>query len=121
MERKRKKKGVNPKLQTKFEGPFEIKKVFGNGTCKVSSRGAVNECRLKLFVPCSDVRGQPTPDVPAGDLVDKEPDLRHENYYTSDEDSLNNADAGTSRSPNATERVGRERRPPAHLSEYVVY
>ena len=122
IERKRKKKGVNPKLQTKFEGPFEIKKVFSNGTYKVSSRGTVNECRLKLFVPCSDDRGQPIPDVPTRDLVDEEPDLHHRHYYTSDEDSSNSADAGISRSPpHATGRVGRERRPPAHLSEYIVY
>jgi hypothetical protein len=57
--RKQKKKGVNPKLQTKFEGPFVIKKAYGNGTYKVEGRGTVNECRLKLFTPCPDPQGQP--------------------------------------------------------------
>ena len=59
VEKKHKKKGFNPKLQPKFEGPFLIKKVFTNGTYKVSGRGVVNECRLKLFTPCPDTDGQP--------------------------------------------------------------
>ena len=60
VERKRKKKGVNPKLETKFEGPFEIREAYGNGTYKVATKGTVNECRLKLFTPCPDAQGQPS-------------------------------------------------------------
>lgn len=59
VERKHKKKGVNPKLESKFEGPFTISKAYGNGTYKVPGKGTVNESRLKLFTPCPDTRGQP--------------------------------------------------------------
>ena len=57
---KRRRKGLNPKLQPKFEGPFSVQEVFGNGTCRVNRRGTVNASRLKLFSPCSALAGQPT-------------------------------------------------------------
>ena len=56
---KLKKRGMNLKLQSKFDGPSLVKKAFPNGTCKVEGRGTVNECSLKLFAPCSNVEGQP--------------------------------------------------------------
>ena len=69
VERKRKRKGVNPKLEPKFDGPFLIKKAFMNGSYKVSGRGTVNECRLKLFTPCPDLQGQPDERPPnSGDV-----------------------------------------------------
>lgn len=44
--------------QYSSNGPFVVKKVFGNGTYKVQGRGTVHECRLKLFITSDDPRAQ---------------------------------------------------------------
>jgi hypothetical protein len=134
--RKRKKKGVNPKLQPKFEGPFLIKRAFENGTYKVEGRGMVNECRLKLFQPCPDLQGQPRPpdqnvdDDGAGPGLEAEPDrwsvfsdaapdgesveLDRSNQ-SCHEDQL----AGPPDIPPG--RLGRVRRRPSRFEDFVVY
>ncbi len=114
VERKRKKKGVNPKLQVKFDGPFVVKKVFGNGTYKVQGRGTVHECRLKLFItsedPCSQLSQPPQ-------LADPSSDSELVN------DPIQNSQQYLDRSPGnyATGRSRRRRGRPSRLDDYVVY
>ena len=119
VQRKRKKKGVNPKLLPKFEGPFFIRKSFNNGTYKIDGRGVVNECRLKLFVPCADADGRQTPHL--GQTT-------HQSIleYTDEPDnrSVHSDLAGDPVVPEPvlpTGRLGRTRRRPRHLFDYTLY
>ena len=61
LEKKRRQKGGNPKLQPKFVGPYEVIEVYSNHTYGMERSGQVslqNECKLKLFKPCSEAAGQ---------------------------------------------------------------
>jgi hypothetical protein len=132
--RKHKKKGVNPKLQSKFEGPFVISEAFGNGTYKVTGRGTVNECRLKLFTPCPDPEGQPDVPVPSdeaglGSGAEDEPD-RGSVLSDAAPDGSVSSDRGPSPSSEGdprpqtvrpSGRPGRTRNLPARFNDYVVY
>ena len=132
--RKQKKKGVNPKLQSKFEGPFVISEAFGNGTYKVTGRGTVNECRLKLFTPCPDPEGQPDVPVPSdeaglGSGAEDEPD-RGSVLSDAAPDGSVSSDRGPSPSSEGdprpqtvrpSGRPGRTRNLPARFNDYVVY
>ena len=134
--RKHKKKGVNPKLQSKFEGPFVIKKAFSNGTYKVMGRGTVNECRLKLFEPCPDPEGQAI--EPAQTLPEVGPDSVLVNEPDRWSSAFSDVPAGEplttelETDPNAEPcqldearlPVGRQRRTrkiPSRFDDYVVY
>ena len=90
VERERKKKGVNPKLQNKFDGLFLVKKAFGNETYRVENRGTLNGCGLKLFEPCSKAAGKPREPEPEEDGAairednDLELDVDRRSHFTDD-------------------------------------
>ena len=134
VERKRRRRGVNPKLQPKFEGPFMVKKAFGNGTYKIQGRGTVNECRLKLLHRCPDVEGQPNqPAVPAEDEPGRE--LERELDLSPSADGVQEdppieisqyvpyplACSHDYEPANPNGRPRRNRREPLHLQDYVRY
>lgn len=136
VERKRKKKGVNPKLQSKFEGPFTVMKAFDNGTYKVQGRGTVNESRLKLFTPCPDVEGQPnqpmaSPAEMSGLQLDRSLDQwtqfsdgPHQEGLVElpDQDTFPPEESPVDQQPvDSSTRTGRIRRPPGYLRDYVRY
>ena len=61
LENRRRRKGDNPKLQSKFVGPYEVTQCYNNYTYEIERQGHVsvqNECRLKLYQPCSEESGQ---------------------------------------------------------------
>ena len=52
LENRRRRKGENPKLQSKFVGPYQVIEAFPNHTYAITSKGQhsiQNESRLKLF------------------------------------------------------------------------
>ena len=54
-------KGEAPKLQPKFVGPYEVVEAFKNHTYLLERLGQTtvqNECRLKLYRPCTEKAGQ---------------------------------------------------------------
>ena len=61
LENKRRRKGENPKLQSKFVGPYTVKKGFPNHTYEIEKQGPrsiQNERRLKIYIPCAEAAGQ---------------------------------------------------------------
>ena len=57
----RRRKGEAPKLQPKFVGPYEVVEAFKNHTYLLERLGQTtvqNECRLKLYRPCTERAGQ---------------------------------------------------------------
>ena len=61
LENKRRKKGINPKLQAKFVGPYEVIRIYPNHTYDIERQGQwsrQNECRLKLYTPCTVPSGK---------------------------------------------------------------
>ncbi len=67
------KKGINPKLQPKFTGPFPITKVYPNGTYRLEGiKSVINECRLKRFYvsPSTSLMDSETTATPRGPVSD---------------------------------------------------
>lgn len=122
--RKRRKKGDNPKLQARFEGPFVIQKAFDNGTYKIGGRGVVHECRLKLFTPCPDSPGQPTPRV-AEDMTPTSPPVETAPIVGQEENpSVQGFEVEESSVPEhelRPGRFGRRRKRPARLDDFEIY
>ena len=61
MQNVRRRKGEAPKLQPKFVGPYEMVEAFQNHTYLLERLGQTtvqNECRLKLYRPCTERAGQ---------------------------------------------------------------
>ena len=120
MQRKHK-KGVNPKLQPKFDGPFVVKKAFGNGTYKVEGRGTVNESRLKLFTPCSDHQGQPKEQFQesTGEELDTGVEVEFDKSLSSPFIPVDGEDQ--EQQATTSGRPARQKSRPAYLRDYVVY
>ena len=75
-----KKKGVNPKLQPQFNGPFLVKNAYPNHTYRLDGlKNIINESRLKLY------RVNPSTEARRSELVYR--------------DSLQNSSAGESPEP----------------------
>ena len=58
---KRRKKGVKPKLQIKFVGPYKVVQSYPNHSYRIELNGqesVQHESRLKIFRPCTERRGQ---------------------------------------------------------------
>ena len=129
VQRKHKKKGVNPKLQPKFDGPFVVKKAFGNGTYKVEGRGTVNESRLKLFTPCSDHQGQPKEqfqestgeELDTGVEVEFDKSLSSPFIPVNQESNLSVDGEDQEQQATTSGRPARQKSRPAYLRDYVVY
>ena len=61
LENRRRRKGENPKLQAKFQGPYTVVKSWNNHTYQLERQGQTsiqNECRLKAFRPCPEEVGR---------------------------------------------------------------
>lgn len=61
LEHKGRKKRAKANFQPKFVGPYQVKKVHANHTCGIKKQGKLsiqNQCRLKLYHPCSEEMGQ---------------------------------------------------------------
>ena len=61
LENKRRRRGENPKLQAKFQGPYTVVRSWANHTYEIERQGQVsiqNECRLKAYRPCPEEIGR---------------------------------------------------------------
>ena len=61
LENRRRRKGENPKLQSKYVGPYQIVEAYDNHTYLIqqgATTSVQSEKRLKLFKPCPDPAGQ---------------------------------------------------------------
>ena len=61
LENRRRRKGENPKLQAKFQGPYTVVRSWNNHTYQIERHGQAsiqNECRLKAFRPCPEEVGR---------------------------------------------------------------
>ena len=134
VENKRKKKGVHPKLQPKFAGPFPVRKVFSNGTYKIANKGTINECRLKLFTPCANKAGQPDRPEPEDEVRMEYQSLVEPDEWAASSDvgpeeqlveidDIHSPGIQIDRSYNeATGRTKRVRKLPSYLAKnYIVY
>ena len=131
---KRRRKGINPKLQPKFDGPFVVQRSFNNGTYKLEGKGVINECRLKLFTPCPDRDGQlvePSRRAVDSQDCDNDQDNVDEQPLVSDHTTdcpdpvvhwNPQPDPPSDSSPDLPPgRFQRARRQPMRLKDYVVY
>ena len=61
LENRRRRKGENPKLQAKFQGPYTVTRSWPNHTYQIERSGQTsiqNECRLKAYRPCPEEVGR---------------------------------------------------------------
>ena len=61
LKNRRRRKGENPKLQAKFQGPYTVLKSWPNHTYQIERYGQTsiqNECRLKAYRPCPEEVGR---------------------------------------------------------------
>ena len=88
LENKRRRKGDNPKLQSKFVGPYLVIRAFPNHTYKIRRQGqdsVQSEGRLKRYRPCQETNGQ----APGSQELPRRPNMKGATRNTAREDRTN--------------------------------